>query len=38
MVEEDGERRNILNLLSPKSYAAVQPSDVNKRKIPENVT
>lgn len=35
MAEEDRERRNIFNLVSPKSYAAVQLSDVNKRKIPK---
>lgn len=33
MVEEDGERRKILNLPSPKGYTAVQLSGVNKRKI-----
>lgn len=33
MVEEDGERRKILNLPSPKDYTAVQLSGVNKRKI-----
>lgn len=37
MVEEDGERRNILNLLSSKDYTAVQLSDVNKRKMPKKV-
>jgi len=33
MVEEDGERKKILNLLSPKGCTAVWLSGVNKRKI-----
>lgn len=33
MVKEDGKRRKTLNLPSPKGYAAVQLSGVNKRKI-----